>query len=269
MPGSSSPPCLRPVPDPDHGWLSLSSGRSCCPADEYPYSCPIPFGPGTEGGGAVEVLAIGFWAVWLLLCALVNAAVLGALARGPRPPHRPACVSLSQGGSELSEQEGTDRARHVRLRVRRTRALVAPAMDNWLARGYLAVVAASPGFCLYAVLVSPDPGSPGSGRSWPRRRSAFSRCWWRRPLVAVRPAGDLPISRTAAGLRRGITGMATHPQHARPPRQRAPNRRSRQLKPAPWSRPTADARTSALPDVVRSSGCSGLSRGARARWPGP
>ncbi|WP_369246870.1 SCO4225 family membrane protein [Streptomyces sp. R41] len=44
----------------------------------------LPFGPGTEGGGAAEALAIAFSAVWLLLSALVNAAALGALAHHVR-----------------------------------------------------------------------------------------------------------------------------------------------------------------------------------------
>ncbi|MFF0445981.1 SCO4225 family membrane protein [Streptomyces sp. NPDC004609] len=44
----------------------------------------FPFGPGTEGGGAAEVLATAFSAVWLLVSALVNAAVLGALAHHVR-----------------------------------------------------------------------------------------------------------------------------------------------------------------------------------------
>ena len=42
--------------------------------------------------------------------------------------------------------------------LRRTRAPMAPAVDNWLARGYLAVVAASLGFFLYAAYLSADPG---------------------------------------------------------------------------------------------------------------
>lgn len=40
----------------------------------------LPFGPGTEGAAAAEALALAFSAAWLLLSALVNAAVLGALA---------------------------------------------------------------------------------------------------------------------------------------------------------------------------------------------
>lgn len=44
-------------------------------------------------------------------------------------------------------------------RPRRTlKALLAPATDNWLSRGYLAVVAASIGFFLYAAYLSPDVG---------------------------------------------------------------------------------------------------------------
>jgi len=37
-------------------------------------------------------------------------------------------------------------------------------VDNWLARGYLAVVAASLGFFLYAAYLLPDPGFAGI---WP------------------------------------------------------------------------------------------------------
>ncbi|MFE9612982.1 SCO4225 family membrane protein [Streptomyces sp. NPDC006012] len=40
----------------------------------------------------------------------------------------------------------------------RTRRFLALATDNWPARGYLAVVAASLAFFLYAVYLSPDPG---------------------------------------------------------------------------------------------------------------
>ncbi|MGN9756225.1 hypothetical protein [Streptomyces sp. SD31] len=57
---------------------------------------------------SVLVTAIGCWAGWLLLCAFVNAAVLGALAaHGARAE----CTHLQ-----------------------RTRALPAPAADNWLVR---------------------------------------------------------------------------------------------------------------------------------------
>lgn len=42
----------------------------------------LPFGPGTQGSPAAEAVAIGLWTLWFLACALVNAAVLGALATG-------------------------------------------------------------------------------------------------------------------------------------------------------------------------------------------
>jgi hypothetical protein len=59
--------------------------------------------------------------------------------------------------------------RSSRPRFRRLRALLAPATDNWLARGYLAVVAASLGFFLWAVYLSPDPGFAGI---WPTLATA-------------------------------------------------------------------------------------------------
>ncbi|KUL26257.1 SCO4225 family membrane protein [Streptomyces regalis] len=108
----------------------------------------LPFGPGTEGGGAVEVFAVGSWAVWLLVCAVVNAAVLGALAT-------------------RSASAATDVA--AQPRPGRVPALLAPAVDNWLARGYLAVVAAAVGFFLWAAYLSPDPGFAGI---WPLMATA-------------------------------------------------------------------------------------------------
>ncbi|MET8693587.1 hypothetical protein ABZV65_13710 [Streptomyces bauhiniae] len=112
------------------------------------------FGPGTEGSLAVEVLATGFWVGLLLLGALGNAAALGALAS------RSAGVPPRQ----------------------RVRGLLAPAVDNWLSRGYLAVVAAAIGFFLYAVCLSPDPGFAGI---WPLMATA--------PLsiVAITVAGPM------------------------------------------------------------------------------
>ncbi|WP_329547392.1 hypothetical protein OG548_27675 [Streptomyces sp. NBC_01356] len=44
----------------------------------------------------------------------------------------------------------------------RLRQLLVPAVDNWLARGYLVVVAASLGFFLGAWYVGPDPGLSGA-----------------------------------------------------------------------------------------------------------
>ena len=115
----------------------------------------LPFGPGTEG--PLQALAVGSWTVWLLLCALVNAAVLGALAKRstttttPAPPTR------------------TSARTHARLRT-----LLAPAVDNWPARAYLAVVAASLVFFLCADHILTDP--------------TFAALW---PLMATAPAGFL------------------------------------------------------------------------------
>ncbi|MFF4148096.1 SCO4225 family membrane protein [Streptomyces sp. NPDC001698] len=132
-------------------------------------SVVLPFGPGAEGSGAVGVLAVGFWAVWLLLCALVNAAVLGALvARSATTAPAGAREPLPRIAAP-SEQEGTGMARSARPRLQRIRVLLAPAVDNWLARAYLAVVAAALGFFLYAVYLSPDPGFAGI---WPLMATA-------------------------------------------------------------------------------------------------
>ncbi|KPI06262.1 hypothetical protein OK074_4240 [Actinobacteria bacterium OK074] len=118
----------------------------------------LPFGPGTEGGGLAEAAAIGFWLVWLVLCAFVNAAVLGALAeRGPRQEQ------------EQDTDSDTAAPDPVRPRPQRVRALLAPAVDNWLARGYLAVVMAALGFFLAAAYVLPDPGFAGI---WPLMATA-------------------------------------------------------------------------------------------------
>lgn len=137
----------------------------------------FPFGPGTGGGGPVEVLAIGFWAVWLLLCALVNAAVLGAVAARPATAVSPGAGEPLPRIPDPSEKEGTDTARSERPRLQRTRALLAPAVDNWLARGYLAVVAAALGFFLCAAFVMQDPG--------------FAGIW---PLMATAPLSILAIA---------------------------------------------------------------------------
>ncbi|WP_223190133.1 SCO4225 family membrane protein [Streptomyces sp. TRM68416] len=127
------------------------------------FAMALPFGPGTDGGGAAQVLALTFTAAWLLLAAFVNAAVLGAL-------------TARQGAAAL----GT---RTAGPRPHRLRDLLAPAVDNWLARGYLAVVAAALGFCFYAVHLSPDPGFAGI---WPLMTTApFSLL-----AVLAMPTGD-------------------------------------------------------------------------------
>ncbi|MFH8463516.1 SCO4225 family membrane protein [Streptomyces sp. NPDC017991] len=121
----------------------------------------LPFGPGTTGGGAIEVLAIGFWSTWLVLCALVNASVLGALltttaaTHGPRDPSSPAA---------RPSRETAGVARPTSPHRHTPRSLLAPAVDNWIARGYLVIVAASLAFFLGAAYLLPDPGFAGI---WP------------------------------------------------------------------------------------------------------
>ncbi|MFD3736106.1 SCO4225 family membrane protein [Streptomyces sp. NPDC058632] len=129
----------------------------------------FPFGPGTEGGGEVQAVAIGFWIVWLLLCAFVNAAVLGVLIRRSTIVAPPNLRESFPRVSTTSERERADTARPASPRSQRTRALLAPAVDNWLARGYLVVVAASLGFFLYAAYLLPDPGFAGI---WPLMTTA-------------------------------------------------------------------------------------------------
>ncbi|MEU1265339.1 hypothetical protein ABZ473_25370 [Streptomyces cellulosae] len=108
----------------------------------------VPAGAGVAGGGAAEVAAAVVFVGWMLLCALANAAALGALLR--RPDRRP----------DLAP----DRAPVQTPPAHPRRALLAAAVDNWPARIYVAVVAAALGTFLYAVLLSPDPGLAGI---WP------------------------------------------------------------------------------------------------------
>ena len=117
----------------------------------------LPFGPGTEG--SQQALAVGSWTVWLLLCALVNAAVLGALAK------------RSTTTTTTAPPTRTGARTHARLRT-----LLAPAVDNWPARAYLALVAASLAFFLTAAYILPDPG--------------FAGIW---PLMATAPTGFLAV----------------------------------------------------------------------------
>ncbi|MFF4762380.1 SCO4225 family membrane protein [Streptomyces sp. NPDC001292] len=129
----------------------------------------LPLGPGTGGGGVVEALAIGSWVVWLLLCVFVNAAVLGALLTRSATVAPTGVRESVPRVAAPSEREGKDMARPASRRSQRTRALLAPAVDNWLARGYLAVAAASLGFFLYAAYLLPDPGFAGI---WPLMTTA-------------------------------------------------------------------------------------------------
>jgi hypothetical protein len=124
----------------------------------------LPFGPGTEGDGAVGLLAVGLWGAWILLCAFVNAAVLGALATRSATAASPGARESLSRVTDPSEREETDTVRPAPIRSQTIRALLAPAVDNWPARGYLAVVAASLGFFLAAAYLLPDPGFAGI---WP------------------------------------------------------------------------------------------------------
>lgn len=78
-------------------------------------------------------------------------------------------------------------ARSARPRFPRIRALLAPAVDNWLARGYLVVVAASLGVFLWAVYLSADPGFAGI---WPLMTTAPLSMIASMPLMALAPDSD-------------------------------------------------------------------------------
>ncbi|GHE85958.1 hypothetical protein GCM10014715_47910 [Streptomyces spiralis] len=183
----------------------------------------LPFGPGTEGGGASEVLATGYWVAWLLLCALVNAAVLGALAARSATPESPGARDSLPPVPDSSGQAARDMARSARARRRGARVLLMPAVDNWLARGYLAVAAASLGFFLYAVFVSQDPGFAGI---WPLMATAplsilallvaspaeYSSFSWLSPLIF---SAGVAVS---ALLNAVLLGLLAHRLRAREPR---------------------------------------------------
>ncbi|WP_320783875.1 SCO4225 family membrane protein [Streptomyces sp. CRN 30] len=118
----------------------------------------LPFGPGSGGSTAAAGLTAGvLWTVWLGLCALVNAAAVGAIAtRSPAAERIPSPAPSATG--------------------RRLKDLLSPAFDNWAARGYLALVGAALGFFLWAVYLSPDPG--------------FAAIW---PVMATAPLGFLAL----------------------------------------------------------------------------
>ncbi|MEU6380102.1 hypothetical protein [Streptomyces sp. NPDC046909] len=82
-------------------------------------------------------------------------------------------------------------ARSARPRFQRLRVLLAPATDNWLSRGYLAVVAVSLGFFLWAVYLSPDPGFAGI---YPILATAPLSMIVNIPLMALGPASDSALS---------------------------------------------------------------------------
>ncbi|MGW0837820.1 SCO4225 family membrane protein [Streptomyces prunicolor] len=119
----------------------------------------LPFGPGTEG--SLQALAFGSWTVWLLLCALVNAAVLGALAK-----RSPTTTSTTPTAPPTPTRTGARAYTRTRIRLR---TLLAPAVDNWPARAYLAMVAASLVFFLCADHILADPTFAGL---WPLMATA-------------------------------------------------------------------------------------------------
>lgn len=168
----------------------------------------VPFGPGTEGGGAVEVLAVASWLLSLLVCALVNAAALGALVERSG--------SVTRG----------ERAPRSLSAPRTLRSLLAPAMDNWPARAYVAVVAASLGFFLWACYLSPDPGFAGV---WPLMAAAPLSFLALLPAAPVEYAGPDWLSPlvfatgvAVAGLvNAALLGRLTHRLRVRDPRPAA------------------------------------------------
>ncbi|MFH8627237.1 SCO4225 family membrane protein [Streptomyces vietnamensis] len=131
----------------------------------------LPLAPSAEIDGAADVTAMVVFAAWLLLCALVNAAVLGALATRAAAPR--VADPAARQRTDMEAPAGTTRPKGLR-------ALLAPAVDNWLARGYLAVVAVALGFFLCAELVLPDPG--------------FAGIW---PLMATAPSSFLAVAASA------------------------------------------------------------------------
>ncbi|MFG3122060.1 SCO4225 family membrane protein [Streptomyces sp. NPDC048201] len=107
----------------------------------------LPFGPGSGADTTAGVLAEGVWVALPLVCALVTAAVLRHLAARPAAP-----------APESLPQRDSDRAQPASSRMRRLRTLLAPAVDNWLSRGYLAVVAAALTYFLGDTFLGPDSG---------------------------------------------------------------------------------------------------------------
>ncbi|MCZ0980584.1 hypothetical protein O1L60_20820 [Streptomyces diastatochromogenes] len=104
----------------------------------------------------------------------MNAAALGALAtRATTEPMR----SAAQAPTDTRPKEPRT---PTATRPKRIRTLLAPAVDNWLARAYLAVVAAALGFFLCATFVLPDPG--------------FAGIW---PLMATAPFSLLALAASA------------------------------------------------------------------------
>ncbi|MFE2011297.1 SCO4225 family membrane protein [Streptomyces sp. NPDC059491] len=141
----------------------------------------LPLDPGATLDGPADVAAIAVFALWLLLCALVNAAALGALDSKAGASAQAGAQQILPDAPGTAEAASSDcPAGLAGGRPGKVRALLAPAVDNWLARGYLAVVAATLGFFLCAAFVLPDPG--------------FAGIW---PLMATAPFSLLAMAVTA------------------------------------------------------------------------
>ncbi|MEU1226296.1 hypothetical protein [Streptomyces sp. NPDC005828] len=140
----------------------------------------LPLDPGAGVEGVADVMAVVVFAVWLLLCALVNAAVLGAFATRAASVAPAGVREVLPHAADPAERKGTGMTGPAGTRPRGVRVLLAPAVDNWLARGYLAVVAVALGFFLCAAFVLPDPG--------------FAGIW---PLMATAPFGVLALAVSA------------------------------------------------------------------------
>ncbi|MFC8420835.1 SCO4225 family membrane protein [Streptomyces sp. NPDC057236] len=103
----------------------------------------------------------------------------------------------------------------------RLRRLPALATDNWLARGYLTVVAVALGTFLYAVLLSPDPGFAGI---WPIMAAAplsFLALLATAPVEYSSPAWLSPLVFSAGVVLSGLVnavliGLLAHRLRARP-----------------------------------------------------
>ncbi|WP_221352854.1 SCO4225 family membrane protein [Streptomyces beigongshangae] len=105
----------------------------------------------------------------------------------------------------------------------RLRRLLAPAVDNRPARGYLALVAAALVFFLYAVYLSPDPGFAGI---WPMMATAplgILAVMAAAPVEHALPSGLSPLVFSAGVVLAGLVNAALIGLLARRLRTRAPH----------------------------------------------
>ncbi|MFD8911112.1 SCO4225 family membrane protein [Streptomyces sp. NPDC059575] len=114
----------------------------------------LPFGPGSGLDTQAGVLANGVWVALLFVCALVNSAVLGHIVTRSATT---ASEFPSRSPAPLAPR-GTDGSQPAGSRRHRLRTLLAPALDNWLARAYLTVVAVALAYFIGVTWVGPDSG---------------------------------------------------------------------------------------------------------------